>query len=120
MNALQDTERDLVRLQRGQHPGNCVSDVGHLDRMALMNARHCGRNRNVVRGHASQVLESLKLCSDILLGGAVSSEAGEFNPGRSIGLDQDPEAVYFLVKQTWMEWDLFKQRYTSVAKLFKF
>jgi hypothetical protein len=24
---------------------------------------------------------------------------------RSIALDQDPEAVYFIVKETWVEWD---------------
>ncbi len=32
-------------------------------------------------------------------------DAGEFDPARAVVLDQDPEAVYFLMKQTWVEWD---------------
>ena len=35
----------------------------------------------------------------------MASEAGEFDPARAAALDQDPEAVYFLMKQTWVEWD---------------
>jgi hypothetical protein len=35
----------------------------------------------------------------------MASEADEFDPGHSVALDQDPEAIYFLVKQTWIEWD---------------
>jgi hypothetical protein len=32
-------------------------------------------------------------------------EAGACDTTHSVALDQDPEAVYFRMKQTWVEWD---------------
>jgi hypothetical protein len=39
------------------------------------------------------------------LADALASEAAESDQVRSIALDQDPEAVYFNLKGTWVEWD---------------
>jgi hypothetical protein len=35
----------------------------------------------------------------------MAAEAGKCDPARYVALDQDPEAVYLLMKQTWVEWD---------------
>ena len=35
----------------------------------------------------------------------MAAAAAEANPARSVALDQDPDAVYFLLKETWVEWD---------------
>ncbi len=36
---------------------------------------------------------------------SLAGEAAESDPACSMALDQDPEAVYFLLKRTWVEWD---------------
>ena len=35
----------------------------------------------------------------------MAAEAAESDPARPLAMDQDPEAVYFLHKETWVEWD---------------
>jgi ribonuclease HI len=50
-----------------------------------------------VRAHRGEPLNELA--------DALASEAAESDPVRSIALDQDPEAVYFNLKGTWVEWD---------------
>ncbi len=35
----------------------------------------------------------------------MAAAAAESDPARSVALDQDPEAVYFLLQETWVEWD---------------
>ena len=35
----------------------------------------------------------------------MAAEAAESDPARFVALDQDPDAVYFLLKETWVEWD---------------
>ena len=50
-----------------------------------------------VRAHSG---EPLNEGADML-----AAEAAESDPGRAIALDQDPEAVYFLYREAWVEWD---------------
>ncbi len=40
---------------------------------------------------------------DVLAAGA--AESGDSEPGHSVAMDQDPEAVYFLYMTAWVEWD---------------
>jgi ribonuclease HI len=50
-----------------------------------------------VRAHRGEPLNEL---ADMLAG-----EAAESDPARSIALDQDPEAVHFCLRGTWVEWN---------------
>ena len=36
---------------------------------------------------------------------ALAAAAAESDPARSVAMDLDPEAVYFLYKEAWVEWD---------------
>ncbi len=36
----------------------------------------------------------------------MAAAAAESDPARSVAMDLDPEAVYFLYKEAWVEWDI--------------
>ncbi len=36
----------------------------------------------------------------------MAAEAAESDPARAVALDQDPYVAYFLLKETWTEWDV--------------
>jgi hypothetical protein len=68
-------------------------------------------NQRVEAGRATRFI-ARKVCAhrgeplnDSEAADAMAAEAGECDPARSVALDQDPEAVYFLMKQAWVEWD---------------
>jgi hypothetical protein len=52
-----------------------------------------------VRAHRGEPLRVNELADSLAVAAAESDSA------RSIALDKDPETVYFLLKETWVEWD---------------
>ncbi len=67
----------------------------------LLNQRaEAGRTTRFIKLRAHRGEPLTKEAAD-----AMASEAGELDPACAVVLDQDPEAVYFLVKETWVPWD---------------
>ena len=106
LNILTDSlsSMQLLRsMQRGDFP---LSLHRHPARQLLVHVvkllnRRAGMGRTTrfikVRAHRGEPLNELA--------DSLAAAAAESDPARSIALDQDPEAVYFLLKETWVEWD---------------
>ena len=64
-------------------------------------------NRRVETGHTTLFIKVREHRGKPLndLADTLAAEAAESDPARSVALDQDPDAVYFLLKETWVEWD---------------
>ena len=96
MKLLSSMQRKDFPLSLYRHPVRQL--LVHVVR--LLNQRaEAGRTTRFIKVRAHRG-EPLNEAAD-----AMASEAGEFDPSRAAALDQDPEAVYFLMKQTWVEWD---------------
>jgi ribonuclease HI len=106
LNVLTDSlssMRLLKSMQRGDFP---LSLHRHPVRQLLLHVvRQLNRRAGTgcitrfikVRAHRGEPLNELA--------DSLAAEAAESDPARSIALDQDPEAVYFNLKGTWVEWD---------------
>jgi hypothetical protein len=62
------------------------------------------------RAGMGHITRFIKACAHrgeplIELADSLAAEVAESDPARSIALDQDPEAVYVLLKETWVDWD---------------
>ena len=95
--------RLLKSMQRGDFP---LSLHRHPVRQLLVHVVKL-INRRAETGRATRFIkvrahrgEPLNERADWLAG-----EAAESDPARSVALDQDPEAVHFCLRETWVEWD---------------
>ncbi len=106
-------------MQRGDFP---LSLHRHPAQQLLVHVvrllnRRAGREHTTrfikVRAHRGEPLNELA--------DSLAAAAAESDSARSIALDQDPEAVYFLLKETWVYWDArsgriwFSERRSSMS-----
>jgi ribonuclease HI len=96
MRLLKSMQRKDFPLQLYRHPVRQL--LLHVVR--LINKRtESGRATRFIKVRAHRG-EPLNEKAD-----ALAAEAAELDPARPLAMDQDPEAVYFLHKETWVEWD---------------
>ena len=96
MRLLKSMQRKDFPLQLYRHPVRQL--LLHVVR--LINKRtESGRATRFIKVRAHRG-EPLNEKAD-----ALAAEAAESDPARPLAMDQDPEAVYFLHKDTWVEWD---------------
>jgi ribonuclease HI len=96
MQLLRSMQREDFPLSLYRHPARQL--LVHV--VNLLNARaEAGRATCFikVRAHRGEPLNELA--------DSLAAAAAEADPARSVALDQDPDAVYFLLKETWVEWD---------------
>jgi len=106
LNILTDSLGSMQRLQSMQREDFPLFLYRHPTRQLLLHAVDL-INQRAAAGSTTRLIkvrahrgEPLNEWADSLAAGAA-----ELDPARSVSLDQDPEAVYFLVKETWVEWD---------------
>ena len=94
----------LMSMQRGDFP---LSLYRHPARQLLVHVVKL-LNRRVEAGRTTRFIKVRAHRGEPLneLADTLAAEAAESDPTRSIALDQDPDAVYFLLKETWTEWDV--------------
>ena len=96
MRLLKSMQRGDFPLSLHRHPVRQL--LVHVVRLVNRRAETGVATRFIkVRAHRGEQLNEL---ADLLAG-----EAAELDPARSVDLDQDPEAVYFCLRGTWVEWD---------------
>ena len=93
----------LKSMQRGDFP---LSLYRHPARQLLVHVVKL-LNRRAETGHTTRFIKVRAHRGEPLneLADTLAAEAAESDPARSVALDQDPDAVYFLLKETWVEWD---------------
>jgi ribonuclease HI len=106
LNILTDSlsSMQLLRsMQRGDFP---LSLYRHPARQLLVHVVKL-LNRRAEAGRATRFIKVRAHRGEPLneLADSLAAAGAESDPARSVALDQDPEAVYFLVKETWVEWD---------------
>ena len=93
---LRSMQREDFPLSLYRHPARQL--LVHV--VNLFNKRaEAGRATRFIKVQAHRG-EPLKELADSL-----AAAAAEADTARSVALDQDPDAVYFLLKETWVEWD---------------
>ncbi len=90
MKLLSSMQRKDFPLSLYRHPVRQL--LVHVVRLLKQRAE-VGRTTRFIKIRAHRG-EPLNEAAD-----AMASEAGKFDPARAVALDQDPEAVYFLMKQ---------------------
>jgi hypothetical protein len=107
LNVLTDSLSSLqllMSMQRGDFP---LSLYRHQARQLLVHVVKL-LNRRVEAGRTTRFIKFRAHRGEPLneLADTLAAETAESDPARSVELDQDPDAVCFLLKETWTEWDV--------------
>jgi hypothetical protein len=104
LSSMRDGDSMMMRLLMGMHRRDLPLSLYHqsvrqllLHVVILINKRaEAGRNTRFIKVRAHRGNE---------VADAMAAAAAELDPACSVAMDLDPEAVYFVYKRAWVEWD---------------
>ncbi len=109
LNIITDSLSSMRLLKNMQRQDFPLQLYRHTVRQILLHATKL-INKRAESGRATRFIKARAHRGEPLNEGAESADAlaaaaAESDPARPLAMDQDPEAVYFLYREAWVEWD---------------